>query len=69
MPQTLQIDNMWELYGGSAGQGSDIVTAVTLVTTVGQVQSLAWEIPQATGVKKKKGKNMKGHIRELRIER
>ena len=30
-----------------------VVTAVTLVTIVAQTQSLAWELPHATGMAKK----------------
>ena len=40
----------------SVGQGSSLVTAVALVTVVAQVGSLAWELPHAIGVAKKKKK-------------
>ena len=45
-----------EFPGSSVGLGSSIVTAVILVAAVAQVQSLAWEFPNATGaaIKKKK---------------
>ena len=41
-----------EFPGGSAGQGSSIVTAVALVTAVMQVQFLAWELLHALGTAK-----------------
>ena len=47
-----------EFPGGSAGQGSDVVTAVTLVTSVAWVQSLAQEILHAMGAGKKSHKQI-----------
>ena len=44
------------LPGGLASPGSNIVTAVALVTAMTQVQYLAWETPQASDVAKKKKK-------------
>ena len=38
-----------EFSGGSAGQGSSIVTAVAWVAVVAQVQPLAWEVSCAVG--------------------
>ena len=40
-------------------EGSDIVTAVALVTAVVTVQSLAWELTHATSVAKKIPQNLK----------
>ena len=41
---------------GAAGKGSGVVTAVACIISVAWVQSLAWELPQAAGVAKKKKK-------------
>ena len=44
---------------GVAGYGYSIVTAAAWIAAVAQVQSLAWELPHAAGVtKKKKTKNI-----------
>ena len=41
---------------GTGGYGSSD-TAAAWLTTMGQVQSLAWEFPHAIGIAKKKKKN------------
>ena len=41
------------------GSGPGIVTVAPLVAAVAQVQSLAWELPHATGAAKKKKKDEK----------
>ena len=43
-----------EFPGGSVGEGSGIVTTVALVTAEAWVRSLAWELPHAMKVAKKK---------------
>lgn len=49
--------------GGSAGWGTSVVTTVTLVTALMQVQSLAWEHPHAAGVAKTTTTKKKRQIR------
>ena len=45
-----------EFPGDSAGSGSIVVTAVTLVTTVAQVGSQVQELPHTPGLAKKQTK-------------
>lgn len=45
---------LWKFSCGSAGYGSDIVTAAAWVTPVTQVWSLAWELSHASGMAKRK---------------
>ena len=44
--------NSWESQNGSIGWRSGSVTAVTLVTAVARVQSVAWELLEAMGMPK-----------------
>ena len=50
------MDENWqyqEFPGSSVGSGTDIVTAVALVTAVARVQPLTWELSHVMGVAKK----------------
>ena len=49
-----KIPSFWEFPGGSAGKGSSVVATVAWVAAVGQVQSLAQELPHAVDTAKNK---------------
>ena len=58
---------LWEFSDGLAGSGSCVFTTVALVTAVAQLQSLAWELPHAAGVAKRKKEKKREREPEINV--